>query len=279
VKRLRLTVAVLIIWLFFFYNIERFIAPINITGVSYALVPLIVALIISIPHLRRVPLWAQSIISVATFLVLKEIRYRVGGGDLPWTVTEACAIVVTVWLAHLVSDQVSEFENALARITIGHDDELSESFLTGQAEMYRELRRARHHNRPLALMAIGIEEQSLQVALDRMVKEVQQTMMRRYVLADVSKTLCDALEDYNIIARDNDHFLVLLPEVTSEEMAKLVDNLYQTVSKQVGVIPKIGTASYPNDAVTFDSLVEKAIENMKEKRETEPRLRLEQLVM
>ena len=133
--------------------------------------------------------------------------------------------------------------------------------------MYRELRRARHHQRPLAVMAVGVEEESVQVALDRMVQEVQQAMMKRYVLSDVAKTLCHRLEDYNVIAQTNDHFLLLLPEVTPDLLPDLVGRLRQTVSEQVGVTLQIGSASFPDDAVTFDSLVEMAVREMNGTRE------------
>ncbi|MDH4187387.1 MAG: hypothetical protein OEV08_10340, partial [Nitrospira sp.] len=139
---------------------------------------------------------------------------------------------------------------------------LPEPFSTGQGEMYREVRRARHHQRPLTLMAIGVEERSIRVALDRMVQEVQQAMMKQYVLSGVARTLCDELEDYSIIAQRNDHFLALLPEVTPGKSRDLIERLRRAVSEQVGVALQIGIASFPEDAVTFESLVEKAVEEM-----------------
>ena len=86
--------------------------------------------------------------------------------------------------------------------------------------------------------------------------------MKRYLLSDVARTLCYKLEDYNVIARANDHFLVLLPEVTSEQLPDLIGRLRQAVAEQVGVAPRIGVASFPEDAVTFDGLVEQAVGEM-----------------
>jgi hypothetical protein len=124
------------------------------------------------------------------------------------------------------------------------------------------MRRARHHQRPLALMAIGVDEESIHIALDRMVQEAQQAMIKRYVLSDVARSLCDELEDYNIIAQSDDHFLVLLPEVTSEQLSDLSGRLHNALSDRLGVALQIGSASFPEDAVTFKSLVEKAVGEM-----------------
>lgn len=277
-KRMRFLVAILIIWLFLFYNIERLSKPVDITDVAYTFVPLVAALTVCVPRLRKVPLWVILVVPVLVFVVLKAwLKSRVWGMALPLTVMEICFIAATIILARWVSNGVGEFESAIAHITIGEVDRLVEPFSTGQAEMYREIRRARHHQRPLALMAVGVEEKSIQVALDRMVQEVQRAMMKRYVLSDIARTLCHRLEDYNVVAQTNDHFLILLPEVTSEQLTDLVGRLRQVVSEQVGVVLQVGTASFPDDAVTFESLVEKAVGEMNGKKKSESSLRPQRL--
>jgi GGDEF domain-containing protein len=277
-RRMRFLVAILIIWLFFFYNIERLSEPVDISRVAYTMVPFMAAATILVPRLRQVPLGVLLVAPVPVFVALKTwMGMPVWGTALPLTVTELCATAVTTILARWVSNGVSEFERAISRITIGQIDELPEPFSTGQAKMYQEVKRARNHQRPLALMAVGIEEESIQVALDRMVQEVQQAMMKRYVLSDVARTLCDELEDYNIIAQGNNHFLALLPEVTSDQLPDLADRLSSTVSEQVGVTLKIGTACFPEDSVTFESLVKKAVEEMNEKLKPGPTVRPQRL--
>jgi GGDEF domain-containing protein len=273
-KRMRFIVSALVVWLFLFYNVERLSRPININRVAYVFVPIIAILTILIPRLRKAPLWVLLVGPIPIFLAFKAwLGYLVWGTAIPLTVTEIGIIALTTVLARRVSNGLGEFERAIANITIGQVGKLPEPFSTGQGEMYREVRRARHHQRPLALMAIGVEEESVQVALDRMVQEVQQAMMRQYVLSDVSKTLCEELEDYNIIAQRNHHFLALLPEMTPEKLTDLIERLRRTVLEKVGVTLQIGTASFPEDAVTFESLVGKAVEEMHAKPESKLSLR------
>ncbi len=268
-KRLRVLVAILIAWLFLFYNIERLSKPIDITDVAYTFVPAIVITIVIAPNLRQVPLWVNVLVPIPTFLMLKVLtKHGVWGPSLSLTVTEVCAIVLTVFLARWMSAAIAEFEGAVAHITMGQPSQSPEPFSIGQGEIYRQVRRARDHQRPLALMALRVEEESIQVALDRMVQEAQQAMMKQYVTSSVSKTLCEELEDYNIIARRNDQFLVLLPEVTPGELPALTRRLCKAISEQVGVTLRVGTASLPENALTFEGLVEKATEKM----DAEPKL-------
>ena len=137
-QRMRFLVAALIIWLFFFYTIERLSASVDITGVAYAFVPIVAALIIFLPSLRRVSLGVLLTVPVSVFLVLKVIGRREWGAALPLTVTEVCIIALTIILARWVSSGVEEFEKAVAHITIGDTGQLPESFSTGQVEMYQE---------------------------------------------------------------------------------------------------------------------------------------------
>jgi GGDEF domain-containing protein len=277
-KRMRFIVASLIVWLFLFYNIERLSKPINISKVAYTFVPVMAVLTILVPHVRKVPLGVLLVGPIPIFLVFKAwLGYHIWDAAIPLTVTEICVIALTTILARRVSNGLVEFESAIANITIGQIGKLPEPFSVGQGEMYREVRRARHHQRPLVLIAIGVEEGSIQVALDRMVQEAQQAMMKQYVLSGVARTLCDELEDYNIIAQRNDHFLALLPEVAPEKLTDLIEQLCRAVSEQVGATLQIGTASFPEDAVTFESLVEKAVGEMGAELGPEPCVRSQQL--
>ena len=259
-NRIRLLVVLLIFTLFLFFSIERPLRMVNICRAAYVFTALMAIVGIVVRRGPRTPLWAMLIIPIPLFLLAKWLEGdALWGAALPLTVTEVCVIGITTILASWVSNGMSEFERALAHMTIGPVGVPLDSPTTGQAEMYREIRRARHHRRPLSMVALGIEEGSIQVALDRLVKETQETMMKRYVLADVARTLCSELEDYNLIARCDDCFLILLPEVSSEKLGTIIDRLRTVVYDQVGVAPTFGTASFPESATTFESLVDIAV--------------------
>ncbi len=259
---MRFIVSTLIVWLFFFYNFERLSPSINLTGIAYLFVPIVAVLIIIIPSMRRVPLWGVLLISLISFLALKMLGWREWATSLPLTVIEMGVVGVTATLARQVGSGLGEFEQVVARITIGKSGRFSESFTGGQMEMHRELKRARHYERPVTMMAVGMSEGSIQVALDRMVQEAQQAMMKQYVLSTIAGTLCEELEDYNLITRHNDHFLVLLPEVRGDDVTAFVEQLQRAMQEQLGVHLQVGLASFPDDAVTFDGLVAMAVNRM-----------------
>ncbi len=265
-RRLRVYVVAIILWLLLFFSIERLSAPVNISHVGYVFTPLLGVLIILTPGLRKAPLWAVLALPIPVFLLLKSwAGYQVFGISLPLTVTEVVSIWLTIYLAWHISNRLRDFEDAVTNITIGEDIDQPETFEFGQAEMYREVRRARHHHRPLSLLAIGIDEDMNSVALDRMVQEAQQTMIKQYLRSGVARLITNELPDYNIITQEDDHFLVLLPEATDEETEKIGEKLRELTARQIGVSIQTGIASFPSDAVTFESLVDRAKRDMGQK--------------
>ncbi len=263
-RRLRILTAILIVWLFCFYNIERLSAPIDLTDVAYTFVPLVAVAFIGIPYLRKRPVWLTLMGFVLAFLALKGwFKSSIWGSSLPLTLMEIVFISVTGLLAYQVNERIHEFEEAVDQITIGNVWKINPSS-SDQAEMYQELRRARHYKRPLSVISVGVDDASIQVALDRMVLEAQQAMMKRYVLSDIGRVLCEQLEDYNIIAQKDGGYLILLPEVGTESLAELTEQLRRNIMNRVGADLRIGAASFPEDAVTFEELVSKASKEMKQ---------------
>jgi GGDEF domain-containing protein len=88
-------------------------------------------------------------------------------------------------------------------------------------------------------------------------------MIRQYVQASISKTLTDELDDYNLIARGKDHFLVLLPEISPDKLPDLEQRLHRVVAERVGVSVQISAATLSRDITTFEGLMQKALEGFR----------------
>lgn len=279
-KHIRVRITLLACWLVLFFCLEPLLEPTHISSVAYWFILALVIIMLATPSSVRIPIWLVLAASIPIFLVLKALTGELAGSAaVPLTVTEICAIGVTTYLTHLVRQDISEFEGAVAHITIGRRDKLPESASFGVGSIYREVRRARNHQRPLTLMAIAIEEKSISVALDRMVQEAQLTMMKQYVRSGVSKTLCDKLDDCDLVVESNGYFLAVLPETTPSDIPGLIDRLRQQVLEQVGVELRIGTASLPQDGYTFEGLLNKVTKEMQEEVGTQSFAEVERTIL
>jgi GGDEF domain-containing protein len=258
-KLIRIRVVLLVCWLAVFYSLERLLESLNESRFTYTIALIMVMIALIVPRLSKIPKWLIIVAPIPPMLIYKGITGTlVQGFSIPIIFMEVCFISLATLLAVWVNKAIHEFESSIEHITIGNHDKLPVSDSEGQALLYREVRRARNHQRPLTLMKVEVDEKSIEIALDRLVQEAQKLMKKQYALSNVSKTLCDKLEDSDIIVQKKDIFLIILPETKPENIPGVIDRLRKQVSEKVGVNLKIGTASLPRDGLTLEGLLEKA---------------------
>ena len=263
--KLRLWIGAMAGWLFLLFNAERIHEPINIASFVYAYVAAIVALLICVRRIHGVSPYMLSALLLSLFVLCKSlIGYEVDGVHLPLTITEGCAIIVTVLLSRKVVQNIVEFERAAIDAILMRQDRQLSSFDMQQAEIYREIRRARQFNRPLALVALAPTPQSVENSLTRFMQEVQQKAVETYVHARVAEVLSDAVSHCDLIARRNSHFVMLLPETNGAGANALARRLKDAVETQLGLKLRTGIACFPEQEVTFSGLLERAESEMRQ---------------
>jgi hypothetical protein len=266
-KRLRIWTTVLIIWLIFLFNIERINSPINIRDYTYVFVALTAVATLMLPRLRSVSYWILLAVSIVVFLIIKGFwgKDLIFGTALPLTVTQISAIALTAIIARQINVGLREFEDVINNITFGQIGARPKPFSETQSAIYNELKRSRRYNRPLSIVSLKISEESIRVALPKMIKAVQQAMMKEYIFANVSRILDNSIDDFGTITVRDNHFLVVLPEKTSDEASQVAQHLEQVISNKMDVSLATGMSNFPDDAITFEALIEHAVDDVDQK--------------
>jgi GGDEF domain-containing protein len=278
--RLRLWTIILIAWLLFIVNVEQSSEKFLDIGrssegnilawYSYIFIGAVALAVLVVPilapALRNLSLRAMLPVVTILFLAAKLYFKRHDTWaieDVLRATTELSAIVLTLWLSYQLSRALYDFHQAVAAITIPRVGMSMKAFSTGQGKMYQEVQRARQYNRPLALLALKINEDSLRkVALPAILREAQQAMAGELVLAGVAGALCDELRDYDLIGQQDGYFLVLLPETMKEDVPDVATRLRNVVAERAGVKLRVAAVTFPDNALTFDGLVQQAIQQV-----------------
>jgi len=264
-KRLRIRLILLAGWLALFYMLTIYWQPFKISPFTHFFILILTVIGLLIPKIYRKGTWWTLAMPVIAFIALKAmLEPPLLGSALAISTLESAAVLLTTLLLLWMGESLHEFEQATKQLTIGQLERVSETAVEGKSMLYREVRRARNHQRPLSLLAIAIDEKSIKGSLEKIVQEAQHSIIRQFTLASVSKSLCGKLEDCDIVVQSKDHFLVILPETRPEDLPGLIERLRKQVAEEVGVDIKIGTASLPQDSFTFDGLLDKATLEMQE---------------
>lgn len=263
-SRLKIYLLSILSWFIMFYNMERLIAPINLASFVYvlaAIYTLFVILFSPIYKVNPVALFAGSL--VPYFILKVYLGYPIGGANLPLTVTEVVSIGITMFLSWKIGYGLETLRREILRLTIGSSKMRAYPFQTAQAEFYREIRRARHYNRPAAILSIAPIKESAELSINRFIQEAQNNIIRQYIIARTADVLRSAFKETDVVTMRNDHFLVLLPETENTHLPAVINRIKQTASDELGLSLMIGASTFPDDALTFESLVESAEMRMK----------------
>jgi hypothetical protein len=272
-KQLRMSCVVFFGWLFVLYNIERLHKPINLASFVYVLAAVVGLLILASPRLYRVSLAWLLVLPLPAFFLLKVLlKYPLVGPALPYTVTEICAIWLTVVLARQFGCGLHEFHSAVISAMSARLTETSRAFADGQGEIHREIRRARLYHRPLSMLAISATPQSLSGSLHHFVEEVQRESLDRFVAGRIAEFLSSEMKACDIITHREGHFVALLPETGREEAAAVMAQLEGEARTKLGLDLKMGLSVFPDEEFTFVGLLEKAEESLRQQLAPDPKL-------
>ncbi len=263
-KTIRIRIIILESWLISFCVIAILL---NSFPFSLLMIGIVYATVFSnivIPKISKSPLWSVLLIPAAILmfgqLIIKEFSDSL---TILFTVIEFLTVVIVSLLSRWVGTGLSEVENTILKK--GSPDTESADFAQGL--LYREVRRARNHQRPLTLLSIALDEKSIIQPSDSKLQNSRQLKISQENFHNLSKILCDQLEDCAVIVKNRNYYLAALPETTSEEVPFILKRLQQKTRELMGVEIKVGTANLPHDGYTYERLYEKSTQLMLKDRE------------
>ena len=111
-----------------------------------------------------------------------------------------------------------------------------------------EVGRARRHQRPLRVVALGYQDST-----ERTTNEHQLFLLKQAVQQEVHV--------YCPVYQLETHVVAVVPELQEDDLDALVNRLYTTIKLQALHPVNAGVAAFPVDAVTSVGLLNKALEN------------------
>ncbi len=268
---MRKAILYLVVFLAVVYNVERLDLGrtnlIDISSVVYIVILGAVTSIVLVPAFSRLPLrlqlgsWMALYLAARVGMLFVVDRPLWGGIYTYLTITEVSLIVAAILLARNVADHLGDFEEAVKNITLADISHRVSHITEAYEEVQKEIMRSRRHNYPVSIMLVEPDRGSVQVALNRSVLEIQQAMMTRYVLTSLMRITKDMTRRTDIIidqAMDNDSFVVFCPDTTGEDALLLANRLQDAIRDQLGVRVCCGLATFPDEALTFETLIERA---------------------
>ena len=134
-----------------------------------------------------------------------------------------------------------------------------------------ELTRSRRYQRPLSLLVIEVEPEAGKVTSSTM-KSIQTDLMSRFTFARVGQIIDDLIRQTDLFLRDRrGRHIILCSETNFSNVELLAKRISRTVEDKTGRRALWGVASVPDEALTFDDLLQKASDRLVNGRSFEDR--------
>ena len=187
-KRLPISIVYLVLFLFFFFNLERLDIyqenVINLDSFVYFLVTAVILSIILVPPIRKQSFTTLAILGGILYLLCKLLfsrqEFMLGGLNTYISIAEITLLTISIALANKIAKELDDFVKAVENITFAEFERVktfSEGFEYARTEIYRS-RRFQH---PLTIILVEPQSETLDVLLHRTVVDVLRSMMMRYV--------------------------------------------------------------------------------------------------
>ncbi len=267
-KYLRILLALTGLWIFLADDIARLLGVTSITPYAYMIMIACALLPILFPPAKR----SFPLVTFLTAILLLILLKTLGGSSidaasLPRMAIEIGAIGLTIILASLLGAELKATEQMFEDIGLSKVQKNVDSFVAGQRSIYREIHWARRYQRHATILAISINDHSLERLLEgsqrrelahRLMIAVRGDVWRGYALSQLAKLLIDELGDNAIITQRGDRFIILLVEVDRAQSYTIMEELKTTSKERLELDLDIGAAVFPDEAVTLEALLQRA---------------------
>jgi hypothetical protein len=273
--RLRNSILALFIHLAILFNMERLDLNqkpvINLETAVYGLTILAVLMTLSVKGLKKLSpgvllgLWAA--VYVAMKLMLLSRRPLIGDIFTYLTFTEIGMFLIAVLLAQKLAQNIEEFEQAIknfAFANIAKVKRVEEAHSDIQAEIYR----SRRFQRPLSIIVLEQDESKTPTNVNKLVEDAQRALMTQYLSAMMARELSSQLRQTDILLEHdkNGRLIIVSPDTDHDGTEAFISRLKSLARSELFSI-NFGAATFPNHALTFEQLLERAETELQEQRD------------
>jgi GGDEF domain-containing protein len=274
--KLKSVLIVLVIYLSIIFNLERIEYRAGIEGFGVhsfvyllVLVSLVIlflqAKIVTFPRIAYLAFWTT------VYIVLRLTFFNdgqiVGGIATYVTITELTILLLANVIGFEVVRCYHAVEQYIEEIFLPATEKRIHPLSTVKEFIITEFIRSRRYQHPLSLVVIQPDIKSSLAEMQSSGTDIQKQIAGRFISARVSKLLSREVRRIDMIINpgDDDHsFLILCPETKGEAAGRVAERIRNNIENKLGVSVTYGVASFPEDALTFEDLSQKAKNRLNE---------------
>jgi len=247
---------------------------INFASYFYMAIMIAIPATLFFPAISKVPVYVPFLAWAVIYMVVLQSIDRTNSTtsiEFSIVVLEFILLEAGVWIAHQLAVQISYAESLMDALAFGAFPNRVHGIEAESQRIKVELTRSRRYQRPLSLLVIEVEPEVGMVALPTM-KSIQTDLMSRFTFARVGQIIDDLIRQTDLFLKDRrGRHVILCSETNFSSVELLAKRISRTVEDKTGRRASWGIASFPDEALTFDDLLQKASDRLVNGRSLEDR--------
>ena len=169
-------------------------------------------------------------------------------------------IEIAAGLAYTLGQNIAQVDALLKGLSASTYPNRALSIEAAHDRIDIEITRSRRYNRPLSVLILEISQIDEE---DKNFAIIQKDLLKRFTLAKIGQILGNYARQTDLILDDQpEHFVIVCPETDQQTITVLADRIRAAIKEQMNTWVMWGTASFPNEALTFDDLLNTARERI-----------------
>jgi GGDEF domain-containing protein len=180
----------------------------------------------------------------------------------PIILLEFILLIIGVWMAFQLADGIGHAESIMDAMSLSAFPNRTQNIGEATERIKIEITRSRRYHRPLGLLVFQITLLDHE-PIKKMISNVQNDIWNRFSFARIGQVIDEHIRQTDMVFHDRyNRFIILCPETNHEVSQVLAERIGNIVMEKTGMKVIWGFATFPDDALNFDDLVENAVSQL-----------------
>lgn len=219
------------------------------------------------PSVTRVSTTVPMAIWAGVYIVLTLLINRshsTTSTDLSVIVLELVLLELGIWVAHQLAMQITHAESVMDDLAADAFPNRSQELDEGSQRVRIEFNRSRRYRRPLSMLLMEVDPVQ-QRDNGQVLKTIQYDIVNRFTAARVGQIIDDCIRQTDLVMRDRRWcYVILCPETDLSAVLLLARRIATAVHEKTGLSILWGVSAFPEEALTFDDLLKRARQRLKQ---------------
>jgi energy-coupling factor transporter transmembrane protein EcfT len=220
----------------------------------------------------RPPLYSFLVLWMVVYLLTWELywRYQASPPGASEVAIQFLLLEVAAGLAHNVGSALAEFDFLFDGLSSQMYPNRTLELGSAGDRIQTELTRSRRYNRPLSVLIVRVQDEGKEKYHGRF-ERLESDLFQRFTMAKLGQIINGQARQTDLIMRDSaGRFVILCPETDAEECRNLAVRIQKGVVEELEDEVAWGIASFPEETLEFNDLLQKALQRVQNAGEAEP---------